>query len=419
MAALNVRGICNKDMQKEVRSFIKNEKLSICASLETHVKERKLQRICGFVYDRWRWVSNMKDSDKSCRIIERKEASLEDCLGRCKGFIKDKPWVLMGDWNVSLNIKDHSEGGSYKTNDMIDFQECLGKIKVKDLNCSGIHFTWVQSRQNPNSGILKKIDRVLGNVEFMNQFTNSHATFLQHLSSDHKPAILVIPEKKKEGEGKNGISKSKNFLGKAREVRKFDLTKLNSKTISNKDAEAMVKSVSDVEVKAALFDIYDNKSPRPYGYSAKFYKKAWTIIGRDVCNVVKEFFKNGEDYWRIQEKTQLSRIKCMSSLRATQSQLKFLTDTLQDFGNMPIFKRTFSQDLDLLEQHLTKEIISQTACKTTLTKLRTTFENAFSLEIKARMQNYTRYDAQSFYDAMIFNMDSLKKYMLELILHQQ
>ncbi|GKA36660.1 hypothetical protein Tco_0723225, partial [Tanacetum coccineum] len=122
---------------------------------------------------------------------------------------------------------------------------------------------------------------------------------------------------------------------------------------------------------------------------------------------------------KVQEKTQLSRIKCMKSLRAIQSQLKFLTDTLQDFGTMPIFKRTFSQDLDLLEQHLTKEIISQTDCKTTLTKLRTTFENAFSSEIKVRMQNYTRYDAQSFYDAMIFNMDSLGKYMLELILRQQ
>ncbi|GJX87782.1 hypothetical protein Tco_0339796 [Tanacetum coccineum] len=107
------------------------------------------------------------------------------------------------------------------------------------------------------------------------------------------------------------------------------------------------------------------------------------------------------------------------SLRAIQSQLKFLTDTLQDFGTMPIFKRTFSQDLDLLEQHLTKETISQTDCKTTLTKLRTTFENAFSSEIKVRMQNYTQYDAQSFYDAMIFNMDSLGKYMLELILRQQ
>ncbi|GJR87641.1 zinc finger, CCHC-type containing protein [Tanacetum coccineum] len=122
---------------------------------------------------------------------------------------------------------------------------------------------------------------------------------------------------------------------------------------------------------------------------------------------------------KVQEKTQLSRIKCMNNLRAIQSQLKFLIKTLQDFGNMPIFKRTFSQDLDLLENHLPKEIISQTDCKTTLTKLMTTFENAFSSKIKARMQNYTRYDAQSFYDAMIFNMDSLGKYMLELILHQQ
>ncbi|GJS50516.1 hypothetical protein Tco_0623878 [Tanacetum coccineum] len=75
---------------------------------------------------------------------------------------------------------------------------------------------------------------------------------------------------------------------------------------------------------------------------------------------------------KVQEKTQLSRIKCMNSLRAIQSQLKFLIETLQDFGNMHIFKRTFSQDLDLLENHLTKEIMSQIDCKTTLTKLRTT-----------------------------------------------
>ncbi|GKA66948.1 hypothetical protein Tco_0766756 [Tanacetum coccineum] len=73
------------------------------------------------------------------------------------------------------------------------------------------------------------------------------------------------------------------------------------------------------------------------------------------------------------------------SLRAIQSQFKFLIDTLQDFGTMPIFKRTFSQDLDLLEQHLTKEIISQTDCKTILIKLKTTFENAFNSEFKERL----------------------------------
>ncbi|GKB44160.1 hypothetical protein Tco_0889102 [Tanacetum coccineum] len=109
----------------------------------------------------------------------------------------------------------------------------------------------------------------------------------------------------------------------------------------------------------------------------------------------------------------------MKSIRAIQSQFKFLIDTLQDFGTMPIFKRTFSQDLDLLEQHLTKEIISQTDCKTILTKLKTTFVNAFNSEFKERIQKYTRFDDQSFKDSMIRHMDFIDKYMLETILRQQ
>ncbi|GJU12566.1 hypothetical protein Tco_1134962 [Tanacetum coccineum] len=79
----------------------------------------------------------------------------------------------------------------------------------------------------------------------------------------------------------------------------------------------------------------------------------------------------------IQEKTQLSRSRCMHSLKEIKSLFKFLSETLQDYGTMPIFKRTFSQDLDLLEQHLTKDILSRTDCTTTLTDLRTKFENAF------------------------------------------
>ncbi|GJV68108.1 hypothetical protein Tco_1483617 [Tanacetum coccineum] len=82
--------------------------------------------------------------------------------------------------------------------------------------------------------------------------------------------------------------------------------------------------------------------------------------------------------------------------------IKFLSETLQDYGTMPIFKRTFSQDLDLLEQHLTKDVLSRIDCTTTLTNLRTKFENAFNSEFEERMRKYTRYNAQSFNDAMIF-----------------
>ncbi|GKE22042.1 hypothetical protein Tco_1433554 [Tanacetum coccineum] len=35
------------------------------------------------------------------------------------------------------------------------------------------------------------------------------------------------------------------------------------------------------------------------------------------------------------------------------------------------------------------------------------------------MQKYTRFDSQSFKHAMIYNMDSIRKYMLDIILHQQ
>ncbi|GKB48374.1 hypothetical protein Tco_0899127 [Tanacetum coccineum] len=69
-----------------------------------------------------------------------------------------------GDWNVSLNVIGHSAGGSCKIADILDFQECLEDIKVEDINWSGLHFTWIQSRLDPSNGILKKIDRVLGNA---------------------------------------------------------------------------------------------------------------------------------------------------------------------------------------------------------------------------------------------------------------
>ncbi|PWA73405.1 RNA-directed DNA polymerase, eukaryota, Reverse transcriptase zinc-binding domain protein [Artemisia annua] len=68
----------------------------------------------------------------------RERKVLWSTLKRYKSIVNDSSWVLMGDWN-----------------------ECLNHIEVEDLNYTGVHFTWVQSRRNPNSGILKKIDRVL------------------------------------------------------------------------------------------------------------------------------------------------------------------------------------------------------------------------------------------------------------------
>ncbi|CAH1447585.1 unnamed protein product [Lactuca virosa] len=52
----------------------------------------------------------------------------------------------------------------------------------------------------------------------------------------------------------------------------------------------MVKEVTCEEIKAAVFDIDDDKAPGPDGYTSKFFKAAWVIVGDDFCKAVKEFF---------------------------------------------------------------------------------------------------------------------------------
>nr|KAJ0201063.1 hypothetical protein LSAT_V11C600298600 [Lactuca sativa] len=65
---------------------------------------------------------------------------------------------------------------------------------------------------------------------------------------------------------------------------------LDFRKLDNQQALDMIKDVTDEEIKAALFDIDDDKAPGPDGFSSKFFKKAWMIVGSDFCFAVKEFF---------------------------------------------------------------------------------------------------------------------------------
>ncbi|GKA40344.1 hypothetical protein Tco_0732937 [Tanacetum coccineum] len=60
------------------------------------------------------------------------------------------------------------------------------------------------------------------------------------------------------------------------------------------EADRMCRRVSEVEVKIAMFDIEDSKAPWPDGFTDRFYKSAWSVIGKDICKAVKEFFVNGK-----------------------------------------------------------------------------------------------------------------------------
>ena len=51
--------------------------------------------------------------------------------------------------------------------------------------------------------------------------------------------------------------------------------------------------ITHEEIKKAMFSINDSKAPGPDGFSSRFSKAAWSIIGSDVSEAVVSFFNSG------------------------------------------------------------------------------------------------------------------------------
>lgn len=132
---------------------------------------------CSFVY-----ASN--------HHVHRRE--LWSSLCTHKHFVSNIPWAVLGDFNVGLNMEDHSRGSSSVSIGMREFRDYVEKIGLEDLNRYGLHFTWNQ-RPHACSGILKKLDRVMINGSFLPKFSNASAEFLPYRISDHTPYVLKFP----------------------------------------------------------------------------------------------------------------------------------------------------------------------------------------------------------------------------------
>ncbi|KAL0395453.1 UNVERIFIED_CONTAM: hypothetical protein Slati_4511500 [Sesamum latifolium] len=63
--------------------------------------------------------------------------------------------------------------------------------------------------------------------------------------------------------------------------------------LSSEHALELCREVTPSEVKQAIFQICYNKAPGPDGYSACFFKRAWNVVGNQVCTAVMDFFRSG------------------------------------------------------------------------------------------------------------------------------
>ncbi|GKA28012.1 hypothetical protein Tco_0714180, partial [Tanacetum coccineum] len=83
----------------------------------------------------------------------------------------------------------------------------------------------------------------------------------------------------------------KNFLGAGEDVFPIeDCNRLFVKKLDSIIATFMIRPILDEEIRDAMFGIKDVKAVGLDGFTSKFFKKAWSIIGPDVCRAVREFF---------------------------------------------------------------------------------------------------------------------------------
>lgn len=64
--------------------------------------------------------------------------------------------------------------------------------------------------------------------------------------------------------------------------------------ISPEDIEILLRPVTPMDIRTAVFNIGDEKSPGPDGFSASFFKANWEVVGQLVTEAILEFFRTGK-----------------------------------------------------------------------------------------------------------------------------
>nr|GEW96879.1 hypothetical protein [Tanacetum cinerariifolium] len=164
----------NEEFESKVWPDLKEE-VDILLEAGIYPSKQDPGFFCSFVY--------------ACvRTVDRR--SLWKSLSIHKNFVKDKPWTILGDFNVCLDPAEGSTGGLKFTTAMHDFRNCVKEIEVDDIAMTGLNFTW-NKKPGKYGGLIKKLDRVLGNSHFMSIFPLSYSLFLLYMLSDHTPAMNV------------------------------------------------------------------------------------------------------------------------------------------------------------------------------------------------------------------------------------
>nr|GEV37024.1 hypothetical protein [Tanacetum cinerariifolium] len=295
-------------------------------------------------------------------------------LDRHKNMVRGFPWILIGDFNMVLNLEDSFSGSSSLNYAISEFKECVNKIEVMDINSFRLHYTWNQKLKG-GRGIMKKLDHIMGNLEFIDSFPGAYGIFQPYRISDRssawsmhveghymyqvvtkmkalkKPLRKLLHSYGNLHDRVNALRRELDKVQKASDrnpndtnlqdeeavyVTAFNDAKLDDERFLKHKAKiewlevgdlnfAYFHNITDDEMKSAMFGIGDDRAPGHDRFTSVFFKKSLDVMGIDVCNAIWDFFTNGIEVRRG------VRLRWISKKHDTVD-WKFLGNILKCFG---------------------------------------------------------------------------------------
>ncbi|KAL0283338.1 UNVERIFIED_CONTAM: hypothetical protein Sangu_2896100 [Sesamum angustifolium] len=178
---------------------------------------------------------------------------------------------------------------------MREFDQCLIEASVDTLPMQGHWFSWHNSSEGARN-LWKRLDPALVNEAWLERLIYTKAIAQEQSMLKQRAKLTWLKE---------GDVCSKAFFRKAKgkiaihregiEGRDISLSYLSPRAnhlILEEEAARLIAPILDDEIRLVVFGIADEKSPGPDGYSDKFCKGSWSVIGVKVLAAMTEFVGN-------------------------------------------------------------------------------------------------------------------------------